>query len=117
MITSKFVKTKPKLVFFPLLASMTSRNKQVDHRSHKISSKHNQTLSPKIMKLREDWKTRCKELKVLKQSIHDHNPISIPASYKPMVESNHLINYKKLIYISGSSLIEGISSMESKTET
>ena len=52
------------------------------------------------MKLREDWKTRCKELKILKQSIHDHNPISIPASYKPMVESNHLINYKKPIYIS-----------------
>ena len=54
------------------------------------------------MKLREDWKTKCRELKVLKQSIHDHNPINISTSFKPMVNSSFFfINYKKPFYISG----------------
>ena len=94
---------------------MTTKTKQADPRNHKIS-RHSQTLSPRIMKLRKDWKTRCRELTGPKQSIHDHNPVNTLASFKPMGDPSCFINYKKPVSISGSSLIEGIS-VGAKTET
>ena len=53
----------------------------------------------------------------LRQSIHDHNPANIPTSLKPKCGSNYFIIDKKPIFISGPSLIEGISSVEVKIET
>ena len=70
------------------------------------------------MKLREDWKTRSRELKVpKKQSIHDPNPINTPVSFKLIVDSSCFISYKKPIYISGFPFIERNSSTKAKTKT
>ena len=70
------------------------------------------------MKLKEDWKTRSRELKVpKKQSIHDPNPINTPASFKLIVDFSCFISYEKPIYISGFPFIERNSSTEAKTET